>query len=59
MTAVRYETVPPSVVAIRPSGRLAPRYSREQIEIWSIGPVIGTHGGPEVIGFCWQDLPAS
>jgi len=38
---------------------ISPRYSREQVEIWSIGPVIGTHGGPEVIGFCWQDLPAS
>jgi DegV family protein with EDD domain len=33
---------------------LAPRYSAEQITTWTIGPVIGTHGGPAVIGFAWH-----
>ncbi|HVX19164.1 MAG TPA: DegV family protein [Acidimicrobiales bacterium] len=36
---------------------LAPRYPRDQVSIGSIGPVIGTHGGPRVIGVCWQ-IPA-
>lgn len=34
---------------------LAPRYSREQLTIWTIGPVIGAHGGPRVVGLVWQD----
>jgi DegV family protein with EDD domain len=33
---------------------LAPRYARDEITVGSIGPVIGTHGGPRVIGICWQ-----
>jgi DegV family protein with EDD domain len=32
---------------------LAPRYPRDQIRITKIGAVIGTHGGPRVIGFCY------
>jgi DegV family protein with EDD domain len=32
---------------------LAPRYSRDEIEIRTIGPVIGTHGGPRVMGITW------
>ena len=34
---------------------LLPRYSREQLPVWTIGPVIGTHGGPRVIGLVWHD----
>ncbi|HEY4378409.1 MAG TPA: DegV family protein [Acidimicrobiales bacterium] len=32
---------------------LAPRYSREQFSMCTIGPVIGTHGGPRVVGLSW------
>jgi fatty acid-binding protein DegV len=32
---------------------LAPRYSRDEIDIRTIGPVIGTHGGPRVMGITW------
>jgi DegV family protein with EDD domain len=32
---------------------LAPRYPRDQIRVTKIGAVIGTHGGPRVIGFCY------
>ena len=32
---------------------LEPRYSREQLSLWTIGPVIGAHGGPRVVGLCW------
>jgi DegV family protein with EDD domain len=32
---------------------LAPRYERSEIRIRTIGPVIGTHGGPRVIGVTW------
>lgn len=34
---------------------LSPRYQRDQISVWTIGPVIGTHGGPRVIGLVWHD----
>ncbi len=34
---------------------LAPRYSRDQLTIWTIGPVIGAHGGPRVVGLVWHD----
>ncbi|QXC59835.1 DegV family protein [Aquihabitans sp. G128] len=34
---------------------IAERYSRDEVQIWTIGPVIGTHGGPGVIGFAWHD----
>jgi DegV family protein with EDD domain len=34
---------------------LSPRYSRHQIRVGRIGPVIGTHGGPRVVGVCWVD----
>lgn len=30
------------------------RYPREALTIGTIGPVIGTHGGPRVLGVCWQ-----
>lgn len=32
---------------------LSPRYSREQLSLWTIGPVIGAHGGPRVVGLSW------
>lgn len=32
---------------------LAPRYSRDQVTTWTIGPVIGAHGGPRVVGLAW------
>jgi DegV family protein with EDD domain len=34
---------------------LAPRYTRDQLSIWTIGPVIGAHGGPRVLGLVWQN----
>jgi DegV family protein with EDD domain len=34
---------------------IASRYPRESIRIGIIGPVIGTHGGPRVLGVTWQD----
>ena len=34
---------------------LLPRYDREQLDTWTIGPVIGTHGGPAVVGLVWHD----
>ncbi|MFA5565039.1 MAG: DegV family protein [Acidimicrobiia bacterium] len=34
-------------------GILAPRFERENIRIGKIGAVIGTHGGPRVIGACF------
>lgn len=34
---------------------LAPKYSFEQLTVCQIGPVIGTHGGPGMIGVTWQD----
>lgn len=33
---------------------ISERYPRDQVQIWTIGPVIGTHGGPGVIGFAWH-----
>jgi len=32
---------------------LAPLYPRDQIRVGHIGPVIGTHGGPRVMGVSW------
>lgn len=32
---------------------LAPLYPREEIRVGHIGPVIGTHGGPRVMGVTW------
>ena len=37
---------------------LAARYPRDTIPVAKIGPVIGTHGGPRVMGVTWVD-PAS
>jgi DegV family protein with EDD domain len=34
---------------------LAARFPRDQIRIGHIGPVIGTHGGPRVMGVTWVD----
>ncbi len=34
---------------------ILPRYDRSQVTEWTIGPVIGAHGGPRVLGFSWQD----
>lgn len=34
---------------------LAERYPREQIRVGTIGPVIGTHAGPRVMGVTWLD----
>ena len=34
---------------------LAPRYAADQIRITTIGPTIGTHGGPRVMGLTWVD----
>jgi len=34
---------------------LAPHHDRERIRIGHIGPVIGTHGGPRVMGVTWLD----
>jgi DegV family protein with EDD domain len=36
---------------------LAPLYPREQIRVGHIGPVIGTHGGPRVMGVTWVAAP--
>jgi DegV family protein with EDD domain len=33
---------------------LLPRYSREQLSIWTVGPVIGAHGGPGILGLAWH-----
>jgi fatty acid-binding protein DegV len=32
---------------------LEPHISRDAIRVGHIGPVIGTHGGPRVIGITW------
>jgi DegV family protein with EDD domain len=34
---------------------LAPRYDREAIPVTTIGPVVGTHGGPRMLGATWVD----
>ena len=34
---------------------LAPRYPVDQVTVTTIGPVIGTHGGPRVMGLTWVD----
>ena len=34
---------------------LAPRYDRESIPVTTIGPVVGTHGGPRMLGATWID----
>lgn len=34
---------------------LAPRYRRDQLSEWTVGPVIGAHGGPRVVGLSWID----
>jgi DegV family protein with EDD domain len=34
---------------------LAPRYDRDAIPVTTIGPVVGTHGGPRMLGATWTD----
>ncbi|MGH9210722.1 MAG: DegV family protein [Acidimicrobiales bacterium] len=34
---------------------LSPRYERDAVRIATIGPVVGTHGGPAMIGATWLD----
>jgi DegV family protein with EDD domain len=34
---------------------LAPHHSRDEIRVGHIGPVIGTHGGPRVMGVTWLE----
>jgi DegV family protein with EDD domain len=34
---------------------LAPRYPADELRITTIGPTIGTHGGPRVMGLTWVD----
>jgi len=34
---------------------LAPHFSEDQLTTWTIGPVIGAHGGPRMVGLVWQD----
>ena len=34
---------------------LAPRYPADAIRVGTIGPTIGTHGGPRVMGLTWVD----
>jgi DegV family protein with EDD domain len=34
---------------------LAPRYPADSIRVTTIGPTIGTHGGPRVMGLTWVD----
>ncbi len=32
---------------------IADRYPRDQVKVGNIGAVIGTHGGPRIIGICY------
>jgi fatty acid-binding protein DegV len=32
---------------------IAERYPRDQLRVGKIGAVIGTHGGPRIIGVCY------
>ncbi|MCU1369682.1 MAG: hypothetical protein JWO77_876 [Ilumatobacteraceae bacterium] len=34
---------------------LRPHFSEDQLTTWTIGPVIGAHGGPRMVGLVWQD----
>ncbi|MCB1040355.1 MAG: DegV family protein [Acidimicrobiales bacterium] len=34
---------------------ISPRYGADRITTWTIGPVIGSHGGPRVLGLVWHD----
>jgi DegV family protein with EDD domain len=34
---------------------ISPRYPRDQVSVWTIGPVIGAHGGSGVIGLIWHN----
>lgn len=32
-----------------------PHFSEDQLSTWTIGPVIGAHGGPRMVGLVWFD----
>lgn len=34
---------------------ISDRYPRDSVTIWTIGPVIGSHAGPGVVGIAWHD----
>lgn len=34
---------------------LLPHFSEDQLTTWTIGPVIGAHGGPRMVGLVWHD----
>jgi len=34
---------------------LLPHFSEDQLSTWTIGPVIGAHGGPRMVGLVWFD----
>ena len=42
-------------LALRAKNLIVNRYSRDQLSVWTIGPVIGAHGGPRVLGLSWQN----
>jgi len=33
---------------------IAERYPRDRVQVWTIGPVIGAHGGPGILGLAWH-----
>lgn len=34
---------------------LLPHFTEDQLSTWTIGPVIGAHGGPRMVGLVWLD----
>jgi len=34
---------------------IRPHFSEDQLSTWTIGPVIGAHGGPRMVGLVWLD----
>jgi fatty acid-binding protein DegV len=36
---------------------IAPRFPRASLRVGTLGAVIGTHGGAEIIGASWIDRP--
>ncbi|MCD6567311.1 MAG: DegV family protein [Dehalococcoidia bacterium] len=56
--AVMYSTATEGAEAL--AGRLAPAFPDVHITIGQIGPVLGTHGGPNIVLVCLRgDVPAS
>lgn len=33
---------------------ISDRYPRDDLQTWTVGPVIGTHGGPGILGLAWH-----